>query len=150
MAYKTRISVNKIIFNGHTTINSASITGIVVMSSLATSFEVGNLIKGDGIPSGARILTFNGVDVITLTMNATATSPGPGTDLTALTDELTVKNADKLDDMEPAATNTVSTVVNRDASGNFAAQEVTTVKTKVQNWTISQNSTTGALMFDYE
>jgi hypothetical protein len=43
--------------------------------------------------------------------------------------------------------NTASTIVARDASGNFTAGEVTTTKVKVETWTIEKDATTNALKF---
>jgi hypothetical protein len=121
MAYKTKLSINKITFTGNISNGSPIISGISIVASLATGFEIDNLIKGAGIPAGARVLSIQSGTQITMDMNATATTTGVS--LTAQTDELSVKNAEKLNDMSVSTDAVQSTIVARDSSGNIKATD---------------------------
>jgi hypothetical protein len=100
--------------------------------SFATMQAVGNITGGNlitgaqvvatGNITGGNVNTAGKVTASTLQSNvATGTAP-----LTvASTTVVTNLNADLLDGLHQASTNTVSTVVSRDSSGNFAAGTIT-------------------------
>ena len=81
------------------------------MTSSGTALDVDNNANIDGT------LTVDGV------ITSTKTSGAPF--VVNSTSKVTNLNADLLDGLTTAATNTVSTVVARDSSGNFAATRIT-------------------------
>lgn len=101
----------------------------------------------DGMAAGALVTVIGNV-----LQSAVATGTAPL--IVASTTKVTNLNADLLDDMNPLSTNTASSIVARDASGNFSAGTITatlsgnaTSATNATNIGITNDTTTGAVMY---
>jgi hypothetical protein len=92
MAY-TKLSIKIASFIGTTASGSAVISNISVTNSVL-DLQEGHLIKGPGIPEGARILSVDSATQITLNLNAILS--GNGVVLTALNDDIVSKKAQGL------------------------------------------------------
>ena len=120
----TVTSVGNIVVTSGASATSTTTGAIVVTGGIGVSgnAHVGGLVAVTGNITGGNINTAGRVVASTLTSNvATGTAPLTISSTTLVTN----LNADLLDGYNTASTNTASTVVVRDASGNFSAGTIT-------------------------
>jgi hypothetical protein len=101
------------------TIDSSGIIS-VLNGSAAQGIKVGNLVVSNSYSDGAPT---DGIYVKGQLQSAVGSGTAPF--IVASTTKVTNLNADLLDDMTSSSSNTVSTIVARDSSGNFSAGTIT-------------------------
>lgn len=139
----TTTALTATLFNtGATTLNiGQAATTISIGATTGTTTVRNALASGNLTVTGTVVAssTVQGTQIISTV--ATGTAPLQ----VASTTKVTNLNADLLDGMDSASTNTASTIVARDASGNFAAANVTLTSLTVGTISYSGEVTTSAV-----
>lgn len=86
----TKISIKKASFTGDTTAGNTTINNVSILNSLTPSLIVGDIVRGNGIPTDTRIVSITGSS-ITLDKNAIATATG--VQLSTFTDDVVSKRS---------------------------------------------------------